>query len=67
MKSVLKRYPETLLIVEEDGHAPAPRRRPVRTAQRPSIGLGRYSEIKRLLDSGADPNARLKYKLGPKD
>ncbi|CAK9021391.1 unnamed protein product [Durusdinium trenchii] len=67
MKSVLKRYPETLLIVEEDGHAPAPRRRPVRTAQRPSIGLGRYSEIKRLLDSGADPNARLKYKLGPKE
>lgn len=31
------------------------------------LGKCQYSEIKRLLDSGADPNARLKYKLGPKE
>ena len=31
------------------------------------LGKCQYSEVKRILDSQADPNARLKYKLGPKE
>ena len=31
------------------------------------LGKCQYGEVKRLLESRADPNGRLKYKLGPKD
>lgn len=31
------------------------------------LGKCQYSEVKRILDSRADPNSRLKYKLGPKE
>lgn len=31
------------------------------------LGKCQYSEVKRILDSQADPNSRLKYKLGPKE
>lgn len=31
------------------------------------LGKCQYSEVKRILESQADPNARLRYKLGPKE
>lgn len=31
------------------------------------LGKCQYSEVKRILGSQADPNSRLKYKLGPKE